>query len=57
MHELKVAGVLNSNAQNFIRNGKTGNWNEEFTPELLKRCKKWMEENLKDTDLRFPLKN
>jgi Sulfotransferase domain len=57
MDELKEAGVLNSGAQSFVRNGKTGGWNEEFTPELLERCKKWMAENLKDTDMRFPLKN
>jgi len=38
----------------FIRQGKTGNWKEIFTPELEKRFNEWIVDNLKDTDLVFP---
>lgn len=38
----------------FIRQGKTNNWKEIFTPELEKRFNEWVVENLKDTDLVFP---
>ncbi|EZA54169.1 Sulfotransferase 1C4 [Ooceraea biroi] len=40
--------------EDFIRQGKTGGWAEVFTPELEKRFDKWIADNLKDTDLRFP---
>ncbi|KAF4524245.1 hypothetical protein B566_EDAN008791 [Ephemera danica] len=47
-------GMLKEGVQTFVRKGKTGGWREEFTPELNARADKWIEENLKNTDLRFP---
>ncbi|XP_014474012.1 PREDICTED: sulfotransferase family cytosolic 1B member 1-like [Dinoponera quadriceps] len=38
----------------FIRKGVSGGWKDIFTPELTARADKWIEENLKNTDLRFP---
>lgn len=39
----------------FIRKGKVGGWKEIFTPELEAKFDAWIEENLKDTDLVFPV--
>lgn len=52
--ELKEVGVLKAGEQGFVRKGKTGGWSEEFTDELNERAERWIEENLKNTDLRFP---
>ncbi|CAH4037220.1 unnamed protein product [Pieris brassicae] len=38
----------------FIRRGKAGGWRDYFDEEMIARTDKWMEENLRDTDLRFP---
>ncbi|KAL6426788.1 hypothetical protein ACFW04_009252 [Cataglyphis niger] len=40
--------------ESFIRQGKTNNWKEIFTPELEKKFNEWIVDNLKDTDLVFP---
>jgi hypothetical protein len=37
--------------------GKNGSWKEEFTPELSKQADRWIQENIKHTDLRFPMYN
>lgn len=50
--ELKACGIIKENS--FIRKGKNGDWKNIFTPELETKIEKWIEENLKDTDLRFP---
>ncbi|KAH9635329.1 hypothetical protein HF086_017895 [Spodoptera exigua] len=34
---------------------KTGGWRDYFDEEMTKQAKQWIEDNLKDTDLRFPL--
>ncbi|XP_066996262.2 sulfotransferase 1C4 [Anabrus simplex] len=51
---LKDVGMLIEGEQAFIRKGQTGSWIEEFTPELQERADKWIEDNIKKTDLRFP---
>jgi len=38
----------------FIRQGITGGWKKIFTPELEEKFNKWIDDNLKDTDLTFP---
>ncbi|KAG5307594.1 ST1C4 Sulfotransferase, partial [Pseudoatta argentina] len=50
--ELNACGIIKDNS--FIRKGGSGNWQDIFTPELDAKIEKWIEENLKDTDLRFP---
>lgn len=52
---LKQLGILNNGEEGFVRKGENGGWKNDFTPELSKRADKWIEENLKNTDLRFPL--
>lgn len=52
--ELKEVKVLNSGEAGFVRNGKIGSWQKEFTPELIAEADQWMADNLQDTDLRFP---
>jgi hypothetical protein len=47
-------GLLNHGEEAFIRKGKNGSWKEEFSPDLNRRADKWIQENLKRTDLRFP---
>lgn len=39
---------------NFVRSGKSGGWREYFDEELNERADKWIQENLKDTDIVFP---
>ena len=38
----------------FIREGKSQAWHGMFSPELNAKANRWIEENLKDTDLQFP---
>jgi len=53
--KLREIGVFNDGEEAFIRKGKSESWKEEFSPELNRRADKWIQENLKHTDLRFPL--
>ena len=34
--------------------GKAGGWHEYFDEEMTLQADRWIEDNLKDTDLRFP---
>ncbi|CAH0564264.1 unnamed protein product [Brassicogethes aeneus] len=54
MDVYKRVGILKSGEQGFIRKGKSGGWKDYFTQELNKKADKWIEENLKTTDLTFP---
>lgn len=53
--ELRACGIIEEG--NFVRKGGIGGWKEVFTRELDARADKWIEENLRDTDLRFPFFN
>lgn len=53
--ELKACGIIDEG--NFIRKGTIGGWKDLFTEELNERADKWIEKNLRDTDLRFPFFN
>jgi len=46
--------ILSKDAPGFIRNGNVAK-NTELTAEMVETIDKWIEENLKDTDLRFPI--
>lgn len=57
-HELRNVKILNATNEGFVRNGKTvlNGWQKEYnSPELIERVQKWMEINLENTDLRFPM--
>ncbi|KPJ06271.1 Sulfotransferase family cytosolic 1B member 1 [Papilio machaon] len=51
---MKELGILISDGQSFIRKGKAGGWRDYFDEEMEQEAEKWMEKNLRDTDLRFP---
>ncbi|PZC81679.1 hypothetical protein B5X24_HaOG212123 [Helicoverpa armigera] len=46
-------GLLASD-ETFMRKGKAGGWRDHFDEEMTQQAERWMEENLRDTDLRFP---
>lgn len=54
--EMKEARICNPNEEAFVRKGETNlkGWQKEYTPEIIERMEKWMEINLKETDMRFP---
>lgn len=52
--ELRELGILIDGEQGFVRNGKICSWKGNFDDELEKAADKWVEENLKGTDIRFP---
>ncbi|XP_072943485.1 sulfotransferase 1E1-like [Epargyreus clarus] len=49
--EWKERGITKGS---FIRKGKTGGWRDYFDEEMTQQANRWIEENLRDTDLRFP---
>ncbi|CAG4988469.1 unnamed protein product [Parnassius apollo] len=51
MDELKELDLYRPN---FIRKGKAGGWREYFDDEMTQEAERWIMDNLKDTDLRFP---
>lgn len=53
--ELKAIKLLNSGEQSFVRSGKSDGWSNEYTPELKARVLKWIEENSKGLDFKFPV--
>ncbi|XP_045532596.1 sulfotransferase 1C4-like [Pieris brassicae] len=50
---MKELGLMYAD-KDFIRKGKTGGWRDYFDEEMTAEADKWIEENLRDTDLRFP---
>jgi len=50
--ELRACSIIDDG--NFVRKGGIDGWKDLFTPELNTRADKWIEKNLRDTDLRFP---
>lgn len=56
MHELKEVNICSAREEAFVRNGKTviNGWQKEYTPEVVERVERWIAENLKKTDVRFP---
>ncbi|XP_046965022.1 luciferin sulfotransferase-like [Vanessa cardui] len=52
--EIRELGLQIPGKANFIRNGKTGNWRDYFDDEMTAEADKWISDNLKDTDFRFP---
>ncbi|KAJ8957746.1 hypothetical protein NQ318_017644 [Aromia moschata] len=48
--------VLGDDAKVKFRKGIVGDWTNFFTSEINARANKWIEENYKKTDMRFPVK-
>lgn len=38
----------------FVLTGKAGGWRDYFDEEMAAEAEKWISDNLKDTDMRFP---
>ncbi|KAL4714545.1 hypothetical protein ACJJTC_006591 [Scirpophaga incertulas] len=43
--------------KSFVRKGKSGGWRDYYDDEMREQADRWIEENLKDCDLRFPSYN
>ncbi|XP_045491378.1 sulfotransferase 1C4-like [Colias croceus] len=50
---MKELGIM-VGAKEFIRKGKAGGWRDYFDEEMTLQAEKWIADNLRDTDLRFP---
>ncbi|VVD02247.1 unnamed protein product [Leptidea sinapis] len=50
---MKELGIMIGN-RGFIRKGKAGGWRDYFDEEMTFQAERWLADNLKDTDLRFP---
>lgn len=55
-HELKEVKICVSKEAAFVRNGKSvvNGWQKEYTPEIIAKAQKWINENMSKTDMRFP---
>nr|XP_026494933.1 sulfotransferase family cytosolic 1B member 1 [Vanessa tameamea] len=51
---MRELGILIPGQATFIRNGKTGGWRDYFDDETTAEADKWISDNLRDTDFRFP---
>jgi hypothetical protein len=49
----KKTGLMNLDAGNFVRKGKTGDWKNHFGPQVNQRIDEWIEQNVSGTDLQF----
>ncbi|XP_053625703.1 sulfotransferase 1 family member D1-like [Plodia interpunctella] len=54
--DLQDLGLANK-TEHFIRKGKSGGWRDYFDEEMTRQAERWIEDNLRDTDLRFPTKD
>ncbi|KAJ8722503.1 hypothetical protein PYW07_003683 [Mythimna separata] len=50
-------GLLNHGEEPYIRKGKAGGWRDHFDEDMTEQAERWIEDNLRDTDLRFPFMN
>ncbi|XP_050345432.1 sulfotransferase 1B1-like [Nymphalis io] len=51
---MRELGILIPGQATFIRNGKSGGWRDYFDDEMRAEAEKWIADNLRDTDFRFP---
>ncbi|KAJ8722505.1 hypothetical protein PYW07_003685 [Mythimna separata] len=51
--DLKEFDIV-SPKENFIRRGKAHGWHDYFDEEMTQQADQWIEDSLRDTDLRFP---
>ncbi|CAB3235055.1 unnamed protein product [Arctia plantaginis] len=51
--ELRNNGMLDNN-ELFIRKGMSGGWRDYFDEEMTEQAERWITDNLRDTDLRYP---
>ncbi|XP_026329538.1 sulfotransferase 1C4-like [Hyposmocoma kahamanoa] len=51
---MKELGILIPGEQGFIRKGKAGGWRDYFDEEMTAQADRWIADNLRNTDFRFP---
>ncbi|XP_072943491.1 sulfotransferase 1B1-like [Epargyreus clarus] len=51
---MRELGVLISGKDAFVRKGKAGGWRDYFDEDMAQQAERWMADNLRDTDFRFP---
>lgn len=51
--EMRELGLLATN-ESFVRKGKTGGWRDYFDEEMTQQAEQWINDSLRDTDLRYP---
>lgn len=54
-HDLKDMKIIIESEGSFVRNGKIGGYKDYFKGEMRKEVDEWIEENLKNIDITFPL--
>ncbi|XP_011559641.3 sulfotransferase 1B1 [Plutella xylostella] len=47
-------GIMVKGEGGFIRKGKAGGWREHFDEEMAQQAERWISDNLRGTDFRFP---
>ncbi|XP_063822183.1 sulfotransferase 1C4-like [Ostrinia nubilalis] len=47
-------GWITKKDRTFIRKGKSGDWREHFDEQMTAQAQRWIADNLRGTDLRFP---
>lgn len=52
---MEKLGIVLKTEGGFVRKGKNGGWRDYFDQEMEKQANQWIEENLRDTDIRFPV--
>ncbi|KAJ8981898.1 hypothetical protein NQ317_007290 [Molorchus minor] len=53
----KRLGIFAKEEQGFVRKGEIGGWKDYFDEKLNGKADQWIQENLKDTDIVFPIVN
>lgn len=48
-----INGIISSKLNKSI-SGKSGGWREYFDEEMMSEADRWIADNLRDSDLRFP---
>ncbi|KAJ0180696.1 hypothetical protein K1T71_004100 [Dendrolimus kikuchii] len=51
---MRVLKISKAGEAAFIRKGKAGGWRDYFDEEMTEQAERWIADNLRDTDLRFP---
>ncbi|KAJ8725839.1 hypothetical protein PYW08_004022 [Mythimna loreyi] len=54
--DLREFGLMDEN-ETFVRKGKVGGWRDYFDEDMTQQADQWINDNLQDTDLRFPSTN
>ncbi|XP_028165270.1 uncharacterized protein LOC114356358 [Ostrinia furnacalis] len=51
---LRDLGWITKKDRTFVRKGKSGDWREHFDEQMAAQAQRWIADNLRGTDLRFP---